>query len=116
MIDLARRPVLITSAAGFRGTGVVERLRGEGLVLERHDHPEPMSLGADFEIRIRDLAQVHARLAAFEGRRAWHTFLPDGEPRRRLDTSRAVPHFGFHARALLEKGLRRTIEWYRSTR
>jgi GDP-L-fucose synthase len=90
----------------------------EGIVLatERYDGPEPVNLGAGFEISIRDLAEVIARLAGFRGRLAWNPSLPDGQPRRCLDTSRAAARFGFHARTLLEEGLRQTIEWYRSTR
>jgi len=90
----------------------------EGIVsaAERYDGPEPVNLGAGFEISIRDLAELIARLTAFKGRLIWNTSLPDGQPRRCLDTSRAAAYFGFRAATPFEEGLRQTIEWYRSHR
>jgi GDP-L-fucose synthase len=90
----------------------------EGIVsaAERYDGPEPVNLGAGFEISIRDLAELIARLTGFKGRLIWNTSLPDGQPRRCLDTSRAAAYFGFRAATPFEEGLRQTIEWYRSHR
>jgi GDP-L-fucose synthase len=65
-------------------------------------------------ISIKDLAEKIARLAGFRGRLAWDPTLPDGQPRRCLDTTRAAAFFGFRASTPFDEGLRRTIEWYRS--
>jgi GDP-L-fucose synthase len=89
----------------------------EGIVLaaERYDGADPVNLGAGFEISIRDLAQLIARLTGFFGTLDWDTSKPDGQPRRSLDTSRAESRFGFKARTTFDAGLRKTIEWYQET-
>jgi GDP-L-fucose synthase len=89
----------------------------EGIVLatEHYEDSEPVNLGAGFEISIKDLAESIARLTGFKGRLAWNSSKPDGQPRRCLDTTRAERFFGFRARTPFEEGLRRTIEWYRSS-
>lgn len=84
------------------------------LATERYDSPEPVNLGTGAEIRIRDLAALIARLCGFQGRTAWDTSRPDGQPRRRLDTGRAERCLGFRAAIGLEEGLRDTIAWWRS--
>lgn len=86
----------------------------EGLVLaaERYDKPDPVNLGSGFEISIKDLVELIVRLTGFKGRVVWDTSMPGGQPRRRLDTSRAEREFGFKAQTPFEVGLRRTIEWY----
>ena len=90
----------------------------EGIVLatEHYDGPEPVNLGAGFEISIKDLAESIARITAFKGRLVWDSSKPDGQPRRCLDTTRAERFFGFRAKMPFDEGLRRTIEWYRSSR
>lgn len=87
----------------------------EGIVAatERYESAEPVNLGNGREISIRDLTVQIARLTGFEGRIVWDTTQPNGQPRRCLDTSRALREFGFQARTKLEDGLRRTIDWYR---
>jgi len=86
----------------------------EGIVLatEKYNKPEPVNLGAGFEISIKDLAELICELAGFHGRIEWDTSKPDGQPRRRLDTSRAEKEFGFRARTDFRQGLKKTIEWY----
>ncbi len=86
----------------------------EGIVLaaERYDKPDPVNLGSGFEISIRDLIGIIARLTGFTGRITWDTTKPNGQPRRKLDTSRAEREFGFRARVDFEEGLQRTVEWY----
>lgn len=88
----------------------------EGIVLatERYDKPEPVNLGAGFEISIRDLVTLIAELTGFKGEIIWDTTKPDGQPRRCLDTARAEHEFGFRAKTTFEDGLRKTIDWYRS--
>jgi GDP-L-fucose synthase len=86
-----------------------------GLVLaaERYDGPEPVNLGTSHEITIRDLATLIAELTGFTGEIAWDTTMPNGQPRRSLDTSRAKELFGFEARTHFREGLEQTIAWYR---
>jgi GDP-L-fucose synthase len=103
------------------GTGQVSREflyaadAAEGILLatERYNGPEPVNLGAGFEITIKDLAEKIARLTGFQGEIRWDPAQPDGQPRRCLDTTRAREWFGFQAAMDLDEGLRRTIEWYR---
>ncbi len=88
----------------------------EGILLaaERYNKSEPVNLGSAFEISIKDLVEMIARLTGFEGQIVWDTSQPNGQPRRKLDTSRAKAFFGFEAQVPFEQGLRATIEWYRS--
>ncbi len=90
----------------------------EGILLatERYNSGEPVNLGSGFEISIRELAEMIARYTGFTGRIVWDTSKPGGQPRRRLDASRAEREFGFHARTPFEEGLRRTVEWYLAER
>jgi GDP-L-fucose synthase len=82
------------------------------LATERYEKPEPVNIGAGFEISIRDLAKLIAELAGFKGKIVWDMSKPDGQPRRMLDTTRAEKEFGFRARVNFEEGLKRTIDWY----
>jgi len=86
------------------------------LAAESYDGPEPVNLGAGFEITIHALTELIARLVGFAGQILWDPNKPDGQPRRCLETSRAERLFGFRAATPFEQGLRRTIEWYRSER
>jgi len=87
----------------------------EGIILatENYNKPDPVNLGAGFEISIRDLTQLIAKLTGFNGKIVWDESKPDGQPRRCLDTSKAKKEFGFEAKTNFEEGLRRTIEWYK---
>jgi GDP-L-fucose synthase len=90
----------------------------EGMILaaEAYDDPDPVNLGSGQEVSIKDLAEMIARLCGFQGRLRWDASKPDGQPRRRLDTSRAEKSFGFTAHTPLEDGLKTTIDWYVSHR
>jgi GDP-L-fucose synthase len=90
----------------------------EGIVLaaERFDGPEPVNIGAGFEISIRELAEKIAKLTGFRGAIRWDSSQPNGQMRRRLDTSRARALFGFEARVGFDEGLRETIAWWDSER
>jgi GDP-L-fucose synthase len=87
----------------------------EGFVLaaERYDGPEPVNLGAGKEISIHDLADLVADVVGFQGRITWDTSMPNGQPRRSIDATRARELFGFEARTPLREGLERTVAWYR---
>ena len=77
---------------------------------------EIYNLGAGFEITIRELVPLVARLCRFEGEIVWDATKPDGQPRRMLDTSKALREFGWKARIGFEDGLRETVEWYEKER
>src|SRR5262249_54072864 len=79
---------------------------------EVYDEAEPINIGTGNEIRIAELVKMIARLSGFEGEIRWLTDKPDGQPRRRLNVSRAREKFGFEARTRFEDGLLRTIEWF----
>ena len=86
----------------------------EGVVLaaERYDGADPVNLGTDEELPIRDLVKLIADATGFEGEIRWDASKPDGQPRRRVDPSRAAAAFGFQARTDFAQGLRRTVDWY----
>jgi GDP-L-fucose synthase len=84
------------------------------LATEKYNKSDPVNVGAGSEITIRELAALIAELTCYEGRIAWDTTKPDGQPRRCLDTSRAKEEFGFEARTEFREGLRKTIGWYKS--
>jgi GDP-L-fucose synthase len=88
----------------------------EGLVLaaERYDGPEPVNLGTGVETSIRETAELVAELVGFEGEIVWDRSMPNGQPRRRLDASRAAELFGFRAEVPLREGIARTVAWYRA--
>lgn len=90
----------------------------EGIVLaaERYDSSRPVNLGSAFEISIRELVELIATECGFTGRIVWDTAQPNGQPRRKLDTSRAAEEFGFRSATDFATGLRRTVAWYRDHR
>jgi GDP-L-fucose synthase len=87
----------------------------DGLLLAAasYDGADPVNLGTGVETSIRELAELIAELTGFEGELVWDTSMPNGQPRRQLDASRAEQLFGFRARTPLRDGLARTIAWYR---
>lgn len=91
---------------------VDDAARGIIMAAEKYDKTEPVNLGAGFEISIKDLVTLIARLVKFKGKIVWNKLKPDGQPRRCLDTSRARKDFGFEAKIKLEEGLKETIQWY----
>jgi GDP-L-fucose synthase len=90
----------------------------EGILLatEHYNGPEPVNIGAGFEITIKDLVERIVNLTGFTGEIRWDPSQPDGQPRRCLDTSRAKKEFGFEAGTDFEEGLKATIQWYRTHR
>lgn len=86
----------------------------EGILLaaERYNKPEPVNLGAGFEITIKELVELIADLMEFDGEVIWDTTKPDGQPRRCLDVTKAEKEFGFRAATGFKEGLQRTIAWY----
>ncbi len=90
----------------------------EGVVraAERYNASEPVNLGSGEEIAIRDLVQTIANLTGFRGELRWDTSKPNGQPRRKLETSRATACFDFSAQTSFQAGLAQTIDWYETER
>jgi GDP-L-fucose synthase len=90
----------------------------EAMILgaERYDSSDPVNLGSGNEISIRDLAALIAEATGFTGRFVWDTTQPNGQPRRRLDVTRAKERFGFVARTSFADGLKQTVDWYLAQR
>jgi GDP-L-fucose synthase len=87
--------------------------RGIVMATESYDQPEPVNLGTNHEITIKDLVELICELMGFHGELVWETDQPNGQPRRCLDTTLAREKFGFTANVDLRQGLQNTIEWYR---
>ncbi len=105
-----------TGAASREFLYVEDAAEGILLAAERYNESEPVNLGAGFEIKIRDLVGLIARLTGFHGKFVYDMTNPDGQLRRRLDTTRAREKFGFQATTPFEEGLRMTIDWYLTMR
>lgn len=90
----------------------------EGLCLaaDSYDSPDPVNLGAGFEISMKSLADKISTATGYRGELHWNSAQPNGQPRRMLDVTRARERFGFTARTTLDEGLSRTIAWYREHR
>ena len=84
------------------------------LAAEKYNRSDPINIGAGFEISIKDLVSLIVHLTSFKGKVIWDRTKPDGQPRRRLDVSKAKRKFGFQARMKFEEGLKKTIAWYES--
>ena len=82
------------------------------LAAEKYNKPDPVNIGAGFEIKIKDLVDLIAKLTGFKGKLVWDRSKPDGQLRRMLDVSKAEREFGLRAKVWLEEGLKKTIEWY----
>jgi GDP-L-fucose synthase len=90
----------------------------EGILLaaERYNGAEPVNIGSGHDISIAELVRRVADIVGFTGGIRWDPSKPNGQPRRRLDVTRAEQQFGFRARTRLEDGLRQTIDWYCASR
>lgn len=86
------------------------------LATERYDEGDPVNLGAGFEITIKELAELIGDATGFDGQIRWDTSRPGGQPRRKLDTSRASEAFGFEAAVDFKEGIARTVKWFRENR
>ena len=103
------------------GTGKVTReflyvddaARAILLATEKYNEPNPVNIGTNFEISIKDLVILISKLTGFKGRVVWDSSKPDGQLRRCLDATKAYEKFDFKAEIPFEEGLKKTIEWYR---
>lgn len=105
-----------TGSASREFLYVDDAAAGIVLAAERYDGPEPVNLGANREMPIKELVELIVELTGFKGEVRWDTTKPDGQPRRSVDASRARQLFGFEARTDFRDGLERTIAWYRDHR
>jgi GDP-L-fucose synthase len=87
--------------------------RGIVMATQNYDEPEPVNLGTNQEIKIKELVETICELMGYEGKIVWQTDQPNGQPRRCLDTQRAKEKFGFVAETEFRQGLKNTIAWYR---
>ena len=92
---------------------VKDAARGIAMATENYNESLPVNIGSGFEISIKDLAEKIVQMSGFEGDLVWDTSKPNGQPRRALDISRAKEKFGFEAETDFDKGLQKTIDWYR---
>ena len=93
---------------------VDDAARGIILATENYNKSDPVNLGSGKEITIRDLVDLIQELTDYSGEIRWDRIKPDGQPKRRLDVSRAQKEFGFTAQMPFREGLKRTIDWYKS--
>lgn len=91
---------------------VEDAAKGIVMATEKYSKSEPVNIGAGFEISIRDLVEKIAKIMKFEGKIIWDKTKPNGQPRRKLDVSRAKKEFGFSAKTNFDDGLKKTISWY----
>ena len=91
---------------------VEDAVRAIALATQKYDKSDPVNLWASFEISIKKLAELISRLVGFKGKIVFDPTKPDGQPRRKLDTSRAEKEFGFKSKVNFEEGLKKTIKWY----
>jgi len=126
-------PAMIRKMATARDRGETVTLWGDGtptreflyvadcaraivLAAEKYDGAEPVNIGAGWEISIKDLAELIAEHVGYEGGINWDTTKPNGQPRRKLDVSRAKEYFGFEARIPFDEGIRETVAWWEANR
>ncbi len=86
------------------------------LATEKYEKTDPINIGSSFEISIKELVELIAKLTGFKGKIVWDHTKPDGQPRRKLHTAKAKKEFGFSSKITFKEGLLKTIEWYKSTR
>ncbi len=102
-----------TGSASREFIYVADAAEGILLATEHYNGPEPVNIGAGFEITIKELLEKIVELTGFTGEIRWDSSKPDGQPRRRLDVSKAKKYFGFEAKTSFDEGLKNTIDWYR---
>ncbi|MDJ0952883.1 MAG: GDP-L-fucose synthase [Acidimicrobiia bacterium] len=103
-----------TGSASREFLYVEDAARAIVLATEKYNGDQPVNIGTSNEITIRDLVELIAKLTGYEGNVVWDTTKPDGQPRRKLDTSKAKTLFDFEAETDFETGLTHTIKWWES--
>lgn len=101
-----------TGSASREFLYVEDAARAIVLATEHFNGDQPVNVGTSHEITIRDLVELIAKLTGYEGKVVWDSSKPDGQPRRKLETSKAAQLFAFEAKTDLETGLAKTIKWW----
>lgn len=83
---------------------------------KKYNKPGPINLGSSFEISIAELAHLIGDLVGYKGKIIFDTSKPDGQPRRKIDTTKAKEEFDFESNITFKEGLKKTIEWYKKNR
>ncbi len=91
---------------------VSDAARAFRLALEQYDGADPVNVGSGEEISIRALAELVADRTGFVGTIEWDASRPNGQPRRKLATARALRAFGFESAVTLADGLGDVVAWY----
>lgn len=102
--DVTREFLFVEDAAN----GIVQ-------AAENYDSSDPVNIGSSNEIKISDLAKLISKIIGFEGNIRFDHLKPDGQPKRKLDVSKALEKFDFHSTTVFEEGLRKTVDWYISS-
>lgn len=91
---------------------VEDAARGILLAAEKYEKADPVNIGSSYEISIKELAETVAKVVGYKGKIVFDHTKPDGQPRRKLNVSKAEMEFGFTAQTTFEAGLKKTIDWY----
>jgi GDP-L-fucose synthase len=91
---------------------VEDAARGIVQAAMKYDKPDTVNIGSSQEISIKDLAEKIKDLVGYKGNIVWDKSKPDGQPRRKLDVSRAKEEFGFESKVGFDQGLTKTVKWY----
>lgn len=114
-VDQKKSEVVVwgTGRASREFLYVDDAARGITQALIKYNKPEPINLGSSFEIKIKDLVGLIGKFIGFKGKIIWDKTKPDGQPRRKLNVSKAKREFGFISAVDFQAGLKKTIEWYK---
>lgn len=82
------------------------------MAMEHYNGSDPVNVGSSEEISIRDLSEMISDLVGYDGETVWDPKRPDGQPRRKLDTTKAFEEFGYSSQMPFVEGLKKTIQWY----
>jgi GDP-L-fucose synthase len=91
---------------------VDDAAEGIARALERYESGDPLNLGSNNEISIRDLAVLIADATGFDGTLRWDDSQPDGQPRRAIEASRAAEALGWRVDSSFVQGVASTVAWY----
>lgn len=95
---------------------VEDAARAITLAAEKYNSSNPVNIGSSYEISIKELAETIQKTVGFTGKIVWDDSKPDGQPRRKLDVSRAKEEFGFESEVSFKVGLKKTLDWYEKNR
>ena len=91
---------------------VRDTAKGIILAAEKYNESDPINLGSELEISIKELAEIIADLMDFSGQIEWDDSKPNGQPRRCVSNARAKEILGFKPETEIREGLKETIIWF----